>query len=593
MRNRFLLECTLQRQTPRTDAQARLSLGCDSARPLMSKVSSAATSLALALAVLMTSGPNTPARAETLSDALRAAYQNNPQLDAERARLRATDEEVPRAKSGYRPTIQGNVNYGRTDLTTSPRTVSDGRADPSGWGVSINQPLFTGFRTTNAVNEAEALVRAGRQNLRNVESNVLLDAVTAYMDIVRDQSILRLRERNVAVLSRELEAARARRAAREVTLTDVAQAEARRARAVSAADLAKANLRVSRASYRRVIGHAASNVREPGLRVAGLPDTLTRALEISTQESPNVVSSLFREQAARFAVDKVWGEMMPRVDLEANYAHQSNATSLIEDQQSASVLGRLTIPFYQGGEVRARVRQAKHTHVSRLQEIEQARNETEANVTSAWSRLVAARAQLRSDDIAVRAARTALEGVREEERVGQRTLLDVLNAEQEFLDAEVARVSTRRDLVVASYTLLATIGRLEAESIAVADTVYEPEINYQETRNRWLGTTITRSEPMAPPPPPTRPFMRRARHAAPALDAHEEAALVEAEDHGAEVDLAPSVHVERESVVLRGSDYAPVVGSEESYPPAYPQLRPSRDMHPEALLSDLFRQTFR
>lgn len=536
----------------------------------------AATAVGLVAAMMLTNAPT--AHAESLSQALHSAYQSNPELDAERARLRATDEEVPRAKSGYRPTIQGNVSYGQTHLKSSPGTVSDGRSDPGSWSVSVNQPLFTGFRTTNAISEAEALVRAGRQDLRRVEATVLLDAVTAYMDVVRDKAILRLREANVSVLSRELEAAQARRAVREVTLTDVAQAQARRARAVSAADLAKANLRVSRAAYRRVVGHASTRVREPSLQVEGVPDTLQQALAIAREESPNVISALYREQASKFAVNRTWSELMPRVDLEASYEHETSATSLIDDQESASITGRLTIPFYQGGEVRARVRQAKHTHVSRLQQVEQARNETRENVTSAWSQLVAARAQVRSDNVAVRAAQTALEGVREEERVGQRTLLDVLDAEQELLDAQVARVTTRRNVIVASYALLSTMGRLEAEQIAVTDYVYEPTANYNQVRNKWIGTSITARR--APPLPEAHPMMEDARADAPVLFREP---VLRARNFG----LKGSDHAYED---LQYSEVAPE-GIRGTVQPTYPRLRSSRDLHPEAFIAEVLRNS--
>lgn len=435
-----------------------------------------------------------PVAAETLKQAMRAAYRYNPQLDAERARLRATDEEVPRAKSGYRPTLRGSFDVGHQTSETKPKTSSAGSSSPYGYDITLRQDIFTGFRTTSAVNEAEATVRAGRQNLHLVEGRTLLDTVAAYMDVVRDTEILRIREQNVTVLSRELEAAEARRAVREVTLTDVAQTRARRARAVSAADLAKANLRIARANYQKLVGHPAENVSMPALPSRHLPRSLSNALEIASRESPNVVSALYREQASRFAVDKVRGELLPQVTLEANYGSRFDGSTTIEEETSASITGRISVPFYQGGEVHSRVRQAKHTHVSKMQEIEQARAETEANVSGAWSRLVAARAQLRSDEVQVDAARIALDGVREEEKVGQRTLLDVLNAQQEYLDAQVALIETRRDLVVAAYALLFSMGRLTASSIELDDELYDEQRHYHAVRDKWAGIEITRAD---------------------------------------------------------------------------------------------------
>lgn len=435
-----------------------------------------------------------PLSAETLKEAMRSAYRYNPQLDAERARLRATDEEVPQAQSGYRPTLRGSFDVGRQSIETKPKSSSDGATSPWGYDITMRQNVFTGFRTESAVNEAEATVRAGRENLHLIEGRTLLDTVAAYMDVVRGNEVLRLREQNVSVLTRELEAAEARRAVREVTLTDVAQARARRARAISGADLAKANLRIARAEFQRVVGHSPDRVGQPPMPGRMLPRSLADALEVASRESPNVVSALYREQAARHAVDKVRGELLPQVTLEANYTSRYDSAKYLDEENFASITGRVTVPFYEGGEVQSRVRQAKHNHVSRIQEIEQARGETESNVAAAWSRLVAARAQQRSDQVQVDSARIALDGVREEEKVGQRTLLDVLNAEQEYLDAQVALVSTRRDLVVASYALLFAMGRLTAATLALDDEIYDEQRHYEEVRDSWGGLEITRAD---------------------------------------------------------------------------------------------------
>jgi outer membrane protein len=445
------------------------------------------------------------ARAETLNQALASAYEYNPQLDAERARLRATDEEVTRARSGFRPVITGgaDINYQFTKQQTSKQTLEQ-ELKPGGYGVDVVQPLFSGFRTINAVNEQEANVRAGRENLRSVEQSVLLDAVTAFMDVVRDQAIVRLRENNVNVLSRELKATEDRFAVGEVTRTDVAQAQARRAGAVSALDLARANLKTSRALYERVIGHAPENLVEPAGYERYLPNSLQEATAVGTHENPAVVGALYLEQAARFGVDRIRGELLPSVQLEGTYQNRFETSEIINETETAVVTGRLTVPIYEGGEVYARVRQQKHIHVSRLQEIEQARSESESQVVAAWSQLLAARAQIESDQSQVDANTTALTGVREEERVGQRTLLDVLNAEVELLNSQVQLVQTRRNVVVASYAVLAAVGRLDAVNLGFTSIAYDPEAHYQEVRRKPWGTSITHSDGRyeeLPPPP--------------------------------------------------------------------------------------------
>lgn len=434
------------------------------------------------------------AHAETLRQALAATYRYNPRLDAERARLRATDEEVPRAKSGFRPRLTGNAEIGRQRVETEPRDSTTGDTSPWGYSVNVTQPLFSGFRTVHAVSEAEATVRAAREQLRSVEQQVLLEAVTAYADVVRDQALLRLREAHVSVLNRELTAMEARRAVREVTRTDVAQTKARRARAISQLDMARANLKTSRALFEKTVGHPAAHLVPPPPPVRLLPRALEQALSVGERESPIFVAAQFREQAARHQVDRIRGELLPEVRLEASYSHRYDPARGMDEQEVGSIAGRVTVPLYEGGETQARVRQSKHTHVSRLQEIEQARAEVQASVAQAWSRYNSNRAQLKSDQAQIEAASVALEGVREEEKAGLRTQLDVLNAEQELLDAQVQQTGTRRELVVAAYGLLAQMGRLTSESLALTAQVYDPEAHYEEVRSKWFGLEITRQD---------------------------------------------------------------------------------------------------
>ena len=358
-------------------------------------------------ALLATITPLCPATAETLQEALTLTYQSNPKIDAERARLRATDEGVPQAKAGFRPTASATANAGFTSQHSNPQQLTDGTLHPSGLGITVGQSVFSGFRTVNTVREAEANVRAGRENLRLIEGQVLLDAVTAYADVIRDTALVQLREKNVAVLSTELTSAEARRTVREVTRTDVAQAQARRAKSISALDLARSNLKTSKAVYQRVVGRPPHNLTEPSAPNRIIPVSVEDVLKISEKENPNVVAALYREQAARHEVDRIWGELLPEVRLEAGYSQAFNAANQINSTGSATVTGRVNVPLYEGGETKARVRAAKHTHVSRLQEIEQARSETQATAVSTWARLEATRTQVAQDKIQVESARTA------------------------------------------------------------------------------------------------------------------------------------------------------------------------------------------
>ncbi|HWK34392.1 MAG TPA: TolC family outer membrane protein [Hyphomicrobium sp.] len=446
--------------------------------------------LALGVVFALT-GHSAPVSAETLKEALSAAYGYNPRLDAQRAFQRASDEDVARAMSGYRPTITGNADIGIERSDQRPSNLLDGVTKPRGYGVQAVQPIFSGFRTYNAVNEAEANVRAERSVLRDVERSVLLQAVTAYMDVVRDQELVRLNENNVNVLSRELKAAQDRFSVGEVTRTDVAQAEARRADAVSRLDAARANLRTSRGSYQQVIGHPPTGLTWPGPPNELLPRTLQDAIGVSNNEDPLVVAALFREQAAKFTVERIRGELLPTVQLEASYNDRFGSSKLTDEVEQSSLVGRAIIPIYEAGDVYARVRQAKQNHIGILQQIEQVRTEQTQTVVAAWSQLEAARAQLESDRVAVESNKVALQGVREEEKVGQRTLLDVLNAELEYLNSQVNLETTRRNLVVASYAVLSSMGRLDAEWIGAASYVYDPNVHYKEVRRKWIGLSIT------------------------------------------------------------------------------------------------------
>jgi outer membrane protein len=433
-------------------------------------------------------------QAETLTDALSSTYATNPQLDAERARLRATDENVAQAESAFRPTITGTGNVGYQFQQTRPSSPNNGRTNPSGYGITFNQPLFRGFRSINGVNLTEAQVRAGRETLRNTEQTVLIGAVTAFMDVVRDQAILKLRENNQKVLADTLRSTQDQFKVGEVTRTDVAQAEASLAAAVSAIELARANLKSSRATYERFVGHPPSQLVEPKPLRNQLPKNLSEVIAIATQESPTVVGALYTEQASRFNVDLIRGELLPTLSLQGTFNDNFEPSKAVDEARTATVTGQLSVPLYESGSVYSRVRAAKHTHIAALQEIQRTKTEAQSAATVAWSQDQAVHAQLSSDMAAVEANRTALAGVREEEKVGQRTKLDVLNAEQVFLNAQVNLAITRRNVIVNDYTVLQAIGRLNVQELHAAGSVYDVEQHYFEVRRKWWGVDITRGD---------------------------------------------------------------------------------------------------
>ncbi|MBX9926277.1 MAG: TolC family outer membrane protein [Hyphomicrobiaceae bacterium] len=450
---------------------------------------------AAGLVALTATSLSAPASAETLRDALAAAYQYNPQIDAERARLRATDEGVSQANAAFRPSINAGASSAFQNTETKPTSLQEGRLYPKQWNVTVNQPIFRGFRSINGVNVAEANVRAGRETLRNTEQVVLLGVVTSYMDVIRDQAILKLRENNQRVLADTLKSTREQFAVGEVTRTDVAQAEASLAGAGSAIELARANLKASRATFERFVGRPPGTLAEPRGLGKMIPSSLQSAIAISQQETPSVVAALYQEQAARWNVDLVRGELLPTVSLQGQYVENIDASRQLDESRVTTVTGQVQIPIYdQGGAVYSRVREAKHRHVATLQEIQRAKNDAQSTVVAAWSQLQASRAQIQSDQAAVEANRVALNGVREEEKVGQRTKLDVLDAEQAFLNSQVNLVSTKRNLIVNDYTVLQAIGRLNMQELAAVAEVYDPTVHYQEVRRKWWGIDITHAD---------------------------------------------------------------------------------------------------
>ena len=432
------------------------------------------------------------AMGETLKQALTSAYHNNPALRAERARQRATDEGVPQALSGWRPNVAISSDAGRTRTSTSPAFGPKNR-DPYGATVSLVQPLFRGFRTVNGTKQAEANVRAGRQALLSVEQNTLFDAVTAYMDVLRDRAVVKLQTKNVEVLSEQLKAEKARFRVGEITRTDVAQSQARRAGSVSTLAQARANLASSRAVYGRVIGSRATSLKYPRSIRKILPRTLNRALDIGKTNNPQLLAASYSELSARHSVKVIKGELYPDLSLEASYSYRKNPSSTTSRTETASLIGRLNIPLYQSGNVYSRVRQAKQSASQSRLLVLDAERTVVASVISSWEQLQALRAQIVSDRAQVKANVLALQGVRQEALVGSRTTLDVLDAEQELLNSNVSLVRSRRDVVVASYQLLVSIGRLTSDGLKLRVKSYNPTDNYNRVRNKLFGTNIGES----------------------------------------------------------------------------------------------------
>jgi TolC family type I secretion outer membrane protein len=425
--------------------------------------------------------------AETLNDALALTYLNNPTLLAQRAQLRATDEGVPQALSGWRPTVTASGSLSE-EYSKSVGAFSAGAGDSfaKSVGITLEQPLFRGFRTTAGTQQADNLVRAGRADLVATEQQVLLESVTAYMNVLRDQAVVELTINNEQVLRRELEATSDRFEVGEVTRTDVAQAESRLARAIADRIDAEGNLEISRADYVQVIGAAPGALDQPA-PYAALPADLFEIKTLAGVNNPTVMAALAREAAARDAVQLVTGELLPSISLDGSYRYSDDPSFSTTLSESGSIGATLTIPIYQAGAVTSRVREAKQLVSQRRMEIADAKRQAVEAATQAWEVLVTSRAQVTAFEEESRSTRIALEGVQEESQAGLRTVLDVLDAEQEYLDARVNLVGARRDEVVASYALLSTLGNLTALVLELDVPLYDPVAHYDDVRGTFWG----------------------------------------------------------------------------------------------------------
>lgn len=447
-----------------------------------------------AVVVAVTVATHAAAFADTIETALVQAYQNNPQVNAQRAALRATDESVPQALSGYRPTISATASVGHNYIDSTNRSQTgvgninqSGSFTPRGVGATITQNLFNGFRTANRTRQAESQVFAARETLRVIEQTVLLDAVTAYMNLLRDNAILDLQRRNVEVIEEQLKQTRDRFNVGEVTRTDVAQAESRVAAAQSQMLAAQANQTTSRAAYRRVIGIEPGKLN-PGTPVDRLsPRSLDLAVAQGQVENPAVGAAEHGVDVAALQVKVSEGALYPSVDVSGSVQKNYESSLTNVDSFQAAVTGQMTVPIYQGGAEYATIRQSKETLGQRRLELALNRDQARANVVQTWGQLQAAKAQITATQAQVTAAEIALNGVREEARVGQRTTLDVLNAQQELVNARVALVTAQRDRVVASYSLLASVGRLSVAALGLQVPIYDPVTHYHQVRDAWFG----------------------------------------------------------------------------------------------------------
>jgi outer membrane protein len=456
------------------------------------------TGAAAAVLLLTCAGP-APVLADTIEAALVRSYQGNPQLNAQRAQVRSTDENVPQALSGYRPKVALQANAGvqytsqGTLAGTNPVTggaqklVASGVTTPLSAGLTVNQTVYDGQITANRVRAAEGQVSGAREGLRVLEETVLLNAATIYMDYLRDSATVEVQRSNVHVLEETLKQTRDRFNVGEVTRTDVAQAEAQLAAGKTQDQTAESQLVTTRANFRRIIGNEPSNL-QPGSPVDRfLPKSMAAAVDVSLIENPNVTAAMFGVDVAFLNVKINEGALLPTVNVQAavNQAYQQQLT--IFKNFNASLTAQLTVPIYQGGTEYALIRQSKEAVAQQRLALDQTRDQIRATTVQAWGQLEANKAQVVSAQAQVTAAEVALNGVREEAKAGQRTTLDVLNAQQALVNARIALVTAQHDRVVSSYSVLSAIGRLSPQVLGLATQIYDPTVHYQQVRDSWAG----------------------------------------------------------------------------------------------------------
>ena len=433
-----------------------------------------------------------PAAAETLAEALADAYLTNPQLLAARARLRAVDENVPQALSNWRPTVSmnGNTQVQQQDRTLNGVNTSN-TAWPAGLSLSLSQPLFRGLRTLSETERAEYQVLAERARLADAEQSVLLAVVTAYLNVVRDRAVVDLNASNVEVLRRQLEATEDRFRVGELTRTDVSQAQSRLQRAIADLVTARGALTSSIAAYVNVVGHGPGELEFPP-PAANLPPSEESTIESARVDSPPVIAADYDERAAQSNVKLVEGELYPTVSLNASTAYNTDFGVHELDTFTETLTATANVPLYTAGSTYSRLRASKQTASQRRQDYLSTQRDAIETATRAWEALQTGLASVEAFEAEVRAQQIAYEGVQEEARVGARTTLDVLDAEQELFNAQVNLVRARRDATVASYSVFSAIGKLTAAALGLDVLIYNERDYYDRVRNRWFGAAIDR-----------------------------------------------------------------------------------------------------
>ncbi|KQM67102.1 MULTISPECIES: TolC family outer membrane protein [unclassified Sphingomonas] len=438
-----------------------------------------------------------PAGAETLREALARAYATNPQLTGARANQRATDEGVPLARSQGLPQVTTQSSVIENVLNPSSRGFTQAPRQGS-VQVSVSQSLYAGGAVRNNVRAADARVDAGRANLRSSEANVFTLVVAAYNDVIRDEAIVRLNQQNVRVLEVNLQASKDRFQVGDLTRTDVAQSEARLASAQAQLRNAEASLIRSRENYVATTGAPAATLDTPPV-LPNLPLDPNAAVGVAVANNPSLIAARRTSDAAGFDVGVARASRLPTISAVGSGGYTSflgsaqsvNGTVLQQDGGQAQVGLQMSLPLWQSGRPSAQIRRAQALEGAAIEQVTQVERSVVSDARSAFAAWQSALRVIQSSEVQVAANRLSLEGVRAENSVGTRTILDILNAEQELLNSQVQLVSARRDAYVAGFALLAAMGKAEARDLGLdGGALYDPTVNYSRVRNNiwdWSG----------------------------------------------------------------------------------------------------------
>src|ERR1700727_1560534 len=435
-----------------------------------------------------------PVGADARESALLRAYRNNPQLNAQRASVRVIDENVPQALAGYRPKVAGvfAAGVGYTDQLadgSGGKKIEQGDQTPHSATLTVTQTVYNGNQTANKTRAAESQVFGAREGLRLMEQSVLLAAATIYMDYLRDAAILEVQKSNTHVLELTLKQTRDRYSAGLVTPTDVAQSEAQLAAAQSQELAAVSTLTTTRANFRRIVGIEPANLQPASPVDRYLPPTVGGAIELALRQNPNVTAAMYGVDVSFLTVKINEGALYPSVSLQASVSKVWDPNITTINQFTAAANAQLNVPIYQGGAEYSLIRQSKESLQQQRLTLEQVRDQARADLVTAWGQLLAGKAQVIAAQAQVEASELAYLGTSKEAQVGQRTVIDILNAQQTLVNARVALVTAQHDRVVASYAVLSAIGRLSPQVLHLSTQTYDPSVHYQQVRDNWIGVS--------------------------------------------------------------------------------------------------------